>query len=547
MTTTLLRGGRIHTAYDPAATAIAITDGVISWIGAEHGIEQAGHIDRTVDLGGLFVAPAFIDSHVHSADAGLALTGLDLSAAQSLPQCLDHIRGYAKAHPAAVIWGHGWDESGWPEKRWPTLAEIDAVVGDRVAYFARVDVHSALVSSRVHRQLDPSAVGFSGDGPLTQISNLAARDLARAAMPVEQCGDAQRAFLDHCARHGIVEVHECGFPDPRSLSELRGLLSMANVPVAVRGYLAAAVTDPQEARELLLQSGAHALAGDLSVDGAIGSTTASLCAPYLDAASRGNRYLGDDAITEHLVACALAGIQPGFHAIGDDAVDAVAAGLRRAAERLGPNGSVALAAVTPRIEHAEMVGPEAIATFAATGTVASVQPLFDALWGGEAGMYSQRLGGERAGRMNPFAALASAGVTLALGSDAPVTPADPWAAVQAAVHHRTPGFGLSSRGAFTAHTRGAHRAAGRVERGVGTISVGAPADIAIWQAGELVRPVSAEKLSRWSTDPKSRVPLLPDLMPGNDLPSCVATISAGKVTFDGSGLLESGAAESQLL
>ena len=67
----------------------------------------------------------------------------------------------------------------------------------------------------------------------------------------------------------------------------------------------------------------------------------------------------------------------------------------------------------------------AVAALAACGVVASVQPMFDAAWGGTEGMYARRLGVGRAAAMNPFAALASAGVTLAFGSDAPVTPAEP--------------------------------------------------------------------------------------------------------------------------
>ncbi len=44
---------------------------------------------------------------------------------------------------------------------------------------------------------------------------------------------------------------------------------------------------------------------------------------------------------------------------------------------------------------------------------------------------------------------------LAFGSDTPVTAIDPWAAVRAAVHHKTEGFGVSPRAAFTAHTAAA--------------------------------------------------------------------------------------------
>jgi predicted amidohydrolase YtcJ len=104
--------------------------------------------------------------------------------------------------------------------------------------------------------------------------------------------------------------------------------------------------------------------------------------------------------------------------------------------------------------------------------------------------------------------------------------------VQAAVHHRTPGCGLSPRAAFTAHTRGGHRAAGRTDREIGTINPGAPAHLAIVGAGELVRPAADPSVARWSTDPRSRVPLLPDLSPGVNLPTTLATLVAGRVVHD---------------
>ena len=42
------------------------------------------------------------------------------------------------------------------------------------------------------------------------------------------------------------------------------------------------------------------------------------------------------------------------------------------------------------------------------GMVASVQPAFDAFWGGAAGMYEARLGRDRVPGTNPFAAFAAA-------------------------------------------------------------------------------------------------------------------------------------------
>jgi len=534
VTLTLLHNGRIHTSADPDATALAISDSTISWIGGEHALELAGRPDRIVDLDGALVIPGFVDAHVHTTDAGLALAGLDLSGARSLAECLTALRTHAAAHPGGVLWGHGWEESRWPENRPPTRTEVDEAVGNRPVYLSRIDVHSALVSSALAAAVRDGAglPGWSTHGPITQQAHAAVRAVARQHLSADQRRDAQLAFLRAAAARGIVEIHECGAGDESGRSDLAALLELAG-PIRVRGYLAAAVTDPAEAGQLLTQTGAHALGGDLTVDGAIGSHTASLSRPYTDAGDvRGVRYLTEQQIADHLVACTTAGVQAGFHAIGDDAVTAVGRALLEAVDRLGTNATVRMAGCAHRVEHAEMADDAAIAAFAATGTVASMQPMFDAAWGGTDGMYIRRLGAARAAAMNPFAAMARAGVALAFGSDAPVTPADPWAAVQAAAHHRTPGSELSARAAFTAHTRGGHRAAGRTDRGIGTVSIGAPAHLAVVNAGALVRPAADPKVARWSTDPRSRVPLLPDLTPGVALPTTLATLVDGQVVFD---------------
>jgi predicted amidohydrolase YtcJ len=160
--------------------------------------------------------------------------------------------------------------------------------------------------------------------------------------------------------------------------------------------------------------------------------------------------------------------------------------------------------------------------------VASVQPVFDEWWGGDGRMYEERLGKERASTLNPFAALQAAGVPLAFGSDAPVTPLAPWAAVMAAVHHRQPEHRLTPRAAFTAHTRGGWRAAAR--RG-GSIAVGEPATLAIWECGDLVVETPDARVAAWSTDPRAAVPGLPSLEPDADDPRCLRTVVAGRTVY----------------
>ncbi|MEV8434500.1 amidohydrolase [Streptomyces chartreusis] len=520
--TVLLRRGEVHSPADPFATAMVVERGQVAWVGSEGAADAfAGGVDEVVDLDGALVTPAFTDAHVHTTATGLALTGLDLSGAPSLEAALALVRDFAAARPDdRVLLGHGWDAARWPGGRPPTRAELDAATGGRPLYLSRIDVHSAVVTTAL-LDMTPGDLG-AVDDPLVADAHHAVRATALASITPAQRVEAQRAALAHAASLGIGTVHECGGPDISSEDDFTGLLRLAGEEPGPRvvGYWAE--QNLAKAREL----GALGAAGDLFVDGALGSHTACLHQSYADAGHTGTAYLDAAAVAAHVAACTEAGLQAGFHAIGDAAVTAVVEGVRAAAEKVG---LARVRAARHRVEHAEMLIPETIAAFAELGLTASVQPAFDALWGGEEGMYVQRLGAERARSLNPFAALLRAGVPLAFGSDSPVTPLDPWGTVRAAAFHHTPEHRVSVRAAFTAHTRGGWRAIGRDDAGV--LMPGAPADYAVWRTDELVVQAPDDRVARWSTDPRSGTPGLPDLTPGRDLPVCLRTVVGGRTVF----------------
>ncbi|MEU1122308.1 amidohydrolase [Streptomyces sp. NPDC005899] len=526
--TVLLRGGDVHSPADPFATAMVVERGHVAWVGSEGAADAfAGGVDEVIDLEGALVTPAFTDSHVHTTSTGLALTGLDLSGAHTLAEALGRVRAYANGHAAQrVVLGHGWDATRWPEQRPPSRAELDEAAGRRPVYLPRVDVHSAVVTTAL-LDLVPGVTalpGYHPEGPLTGAAHHAVRSAAHGAVPPAQRADAQRAALAHAASLGIGTVHECAGPDISDEEDFTGLLRLAAEHPGPRvfGYWAERIEDAKGARRIR-ELGAAGAAGDLFVDGSLGSHTAFLHEPYADAPHDGTAHLDVGRIAAHVTACTEAGLQAGFHAIGDAAVSAVVAGVRAASETLG---LARVRAARHRVEHAEMLTPETIAAFAELGLTASVQPGFDAAWGGPDGMYARRLGAERAATLNPYAALLRAGVPLAFGSDSPVTPLDPWGTVRAAAFHRTPRHRVSVRAGFTAHTRGGWRAVGRDDAGI--LVPGAPADYAVWRTGELVVQAPDDRVSRWSTDPRSGTPGLPDLTPGAELPVCLRTVVAGR-------------------
>ena len=524
--TTLLLNGRVHSPAMPDATAMAVRDGVVAWLGSDD-VGRAQFPDaKIVDLDGAFVAPAFVDSHVHLTATGLTLAGLDLRTATSLRHCLALLGDYVRAHPEGPIWGHGWDESCWPEKTAPRTDDLDAVVGDRPAYLARVDVHSAAASTAV-RRLAPGlaeAAGFDPQRPLTSDAHHLVRAAARDRLSPGQRREARLAALDAAAAFGIVAVHECAGPDIGGLDDWHEVRATDH-GVEVVGYWGEHVTTAEQARELIDRTGTRGLAGDLFVDGALGSHTAWLHQPYTDAPDCcGNVYLDTDAITSHLRACTEAGITAGFHVIGDAAASAVVTALQRVVDHLGVP---AVARCGHRLEHLEMITDDEAGRLGAWGVFASMQPNFDALWGGDLGMYAQRLGVQRSTRLNSLALLASQGVPIAFGSDSPVTDMNPWGTVRAATRHHTPGSAISARAAFAAATRGAWRAGGVHDGVTGTLIPGAPASYAIWEADEFEVSAPADAVQRWSTDRRSRVPALPRL--DGRLPRCRQTVHRGAV------------------
>ncbi|MER7007644.1 amidohydrolase family protein [Dactylosporangium sp. NPDC000555] len=471
---TLYRGGLVHTPADPSATALLVDGGRIAWLGAD--ADAPGGADRVVDLEGALVTPAFVDAHVHLTATGLALRGLDLSGAGSAAEVLDAVAAHAAGLPGdAVVIGHGWDESGWADRRTPSAAELGRAGGGRRVYLTRVCVHAALVSTALLSDGVRAADGYDEGGWLRRDAHHVVREAAYGSIAAAQVGVAQRAALRHAAALGIAAVHECGGPGTSGEDDFVAALGHGpGLPLVVGFWGEAGAA--AKAREL----GAAGAAGDVFVDGAFGARTAHLRADYADEpGSCGRGYLTVEQVTDHLVGCVAHGVQGGFHAIGDGALDTVVAGFAGAAARVGVER---LRAGRHRVEHAELLDKAAIARFVEFGVVASVQPAFDRLWGGEDGMYARRLGAVRALAANPIGSMAGVGVLLAFGSDSPVTPLDPWGGCRAAMRHHNAVQRLGGKAAFAAHTRGGWRAAGVDDEGV--LNPGGSATFAVWDTTE---------------------------------------------------------------
>lgn len=483
------------------ARAVLVRGSRVVWVGDDPDAAPSHAVRH--DMPGVTLGPGFVDAHVHLTPTGSGLRGLDLGDVTSGRELVEVVRRHAADHRGRVIWGHGYDDHRF-EDGLPDADELTDAAPDHAVYLTRADAHSCLVDRRTLSAAPLARTeGIERDengeptGLLRREAHHVVRRWAIGAMSEEELAEARRAAAAHAAELGITTVHEMGGPDIMGEADFDAWIT-GEWPIEVIGYWGATDLGFVVERELK-QAG-----GDLCLDGSLGSHTAALCARYDDAETSGHLYIDDDELVAYFREATLAGIQVGVHAIGDAAVRQ-AVRCWRTVEGLLPDyldGEVRR--LRHRLEHVEVVPPEILPEIADLGLVASVQPAFERRWGGEEGMYLDRLGDERAAWTNPYRTLADLGVALAFGSDTNVTPMDPWGTIVAAERRREARHELSRLEAVSAHCLGGRHAA-RQERYVGAVRAGMRADLAAWEGD----PYAAD-------DPRGT--------------TCVLTILGGKVT-----------------
>lgn len=482
---------------------VVLEAGRVAWLGpADRAPDTSGLRDAHVLAGeGRLVTPAFVDAHAHVSATGEVLGGVDLAGTRSVGEALDRIAEAARQRPGTPVFAHSWDETHWAENRAMTSAELDRASGGGVVYAPRVDMHAATVSSSLAAVAQvASKDGWDGVGTATR----AAQDAVVAAWAASVGPDARRrniAFaLDAAARAGVGTVHEMGAPNLTSPDDVRDVVDAGGAgTVRTDAYWGEWVDDPVRASHLRQALGVIGLGGDLYLDGSFGARNAGLLEPYSDAPdTTGDLYLTVEEAATHLVACTRAGVQGGFHAIGDAAVQVAAEALEEAARQLG---DAAVRAAHHRIEHVELPSPQAMRTFARLGVTCSMQPMFEGLWGGGDDLYATRLG-RRWQETNPWRRLDELGAPVCFGSDSPVTPWDPWGALRSCVRPQNPGGLLTAPRALALHTQAGWHAAGRAG---GTLRRGGEDDLVLWDTQV---PTEARELDDWVADSSTPQALL---------------------------------------
>ena len=495
----MYRAGRVHTQAHPATGEWVLVDGRhIQRVGTG----EPPDADRVVELPGATIVPGFIDTHVHLTETGLSLSDADVASARSADELLSVARARAADGEEGPVFLLGYDESRWRPARVPSVDELDAA-SRRPLVVRRVDGHAAIANRAALDGADvldlPGVeLDASGEptGRLTSRANEAIGSWAMAALSDHERQALQLQAAGLAASRGVTSVHEMSMPHWNGERDLevflgqRGRLPVDAVPIVASTSLADAI-----------DRGLVAIGGDLPIDGSIGAHTAWLADPYRTGSS-GAGYLPDDELAEFFHGGHAAGLQVGVHAIGDRAIEQVLTVWERVYQMLDSRERRHFRARRHRVEHFEMASPAHVERAAMLGLAVSVQPAFDATWGGPGGLYEQAVGTDRALTMNPFRTMVERGVEVGVGSDAPITPLDPSLAIDALEHHHDPGQQLSRAEAVRLHTVGSARV-GHQEEKKGAIAPGMHADLVAFDADPLtiasvegLRPILTVSLGR---------------------------------------------------
>lgn len=462
MTSFLLRRARLvdldGTGSGAEPVDVRVTDGVVAAVGPslqDEGLPQ-------IEADGRWLSPGLWDQHVHLGQWSLTSARLDLAPVRSATQAVALVRERLAEWPDLPVIGWGHRPSDWPEQ--PVVSMLDALETDQPVILIAGDGHHAWLNSRALMALHlPLREGVVAEAEWF-------RAYGRLASVVGDDGtgpDAYRRAMEQAAQLGVVGLTDFEFSGGHEEWADRWAAGADLLRIRMAAYadgLDAVIAAGLRTGDPLPGCDGLARMGPLKIisDGSLNTATAWCCEPYAGPSPygfpHGQPNQSPEELRDLLRRGTAHGLEVAVHAIGDRAVGEAL----DAFSETGAHGS---------IEHAQLVRRDDVRRMAELGVTASVQPahLLDDR------DVTERLWPGRAGRSFALRWMLDDGVRLALGSDAPVSPLDPWLAMAAAVHRSAddreawhPEQAITPREALAASTDG-----------WGTVAVGHPADLVL--------------------------------------------------------------------
>jgi len=424
----------------PRAAGVVVRHGRVAALLSRPDDHPAGPVLRLPP--GAVAVPGFVDPHLHLLGMAARRLGLETDGASST-ELLARIG--REAGGTGWLRVYGFDEALAPDRRRPTRAELDAVSPVTPVVVRHRAGYEALLNSAALAAV--GAAGLEGEW-------LPAGDPALAGIPDHGRDDlvaALRLVFAELGAAGITTVVDA---------------SVENDLTAVGLVAAAGGARPRVA----MMPGIGALPSFVAAGFRYGDRVEGIPLRHVKILPPGAGGVDVRAAVERARA---AGWPVAIHAID---VDEVAEAVDAIGTRPGR--------VRDRIEHCGLSLPDQIEDIARTGAAVVTQPAFLT---SRAAKYREELSAVEREWIYRIGSLRRAGVLVAASSDAPVAPADPLAAVEAA---RTRGGDEATAGervdAATALVMVTRDAAAAADLPGGVLTVGGPGDVVVLSADPAV-------------------------------------------------------------
>lgn len=432
----LIVNATIYTVDDSFSRveAMAIRDGRILATGSRSDLEADYEASETVDAGGGFIYPGFIDAHAHFVGYANGLQSVDLIGTESWNEILEKLSAFASSHPDGWLIGRGWDQNDWAEKNFPDNKRLNELFPTRPVLLTRVDGHAAIANDVALKlaSVSPGQQLTGGEvetksGQLTGILIDNAVDLVSSAIPPADSTAMRKAILEaqrNCFAMGLTTIDDCGL-HYTTVEELDRM--QKNGDLKMRLYVMLS-DDPSnfsylDKKGIIKTDRLHVRSFKVYGDGALGSRGACLLEPYSDKPNHRGFLLSNP---EHFDSVAAWISQRDFqmctHAIGDSGNRTILNVYEKYLK--GSNDR------RWRIEHAQVIHPDDFERFGKNSIVPSVQPTHatsDMYWAEE------RLGADRVKGAYAFQQLLKQNGWIPLGTDFPVEDISPFKTFLAAV------------------------------------------------------------------------------------------------------------------
>lgn len=359
----IIKNAKIFTSdqNNPQATSLAVKDGKFVYVGDEVGL--AGYEGEVTDLGGKFILPGVIDSHVHiTTGVGFEYTDLGVPVmCNTKKDCLDFMADYIRKNPGLKRYRFMVERADLNGEDF-TKEDLDAICPDAEIVVLEGEVHSNWVNSKVLE-----AYGITDDTPdpvpglayfVRKDGHVTGNSYETASWPIlfdgvndltdEQISTAVLRWLDASIKYGVCGVFDAGFPEHNGINEriyayLRELDRQGKLPVYVDGCYV--LTQPRKMKEALEgvkrfrdefdteHMKVHTL--KIFMDGTLKIETAAMVTPYVDTGVLGASAFNAQQVAEILKELNAAGLDLHVHCVGEASSRVVLDGVELAKKELG--------------------------------------------------------------------------------------------------------------------------------------------------------------------------------------------------------------------